>query len=323
MIFSDDASDPHSVSGESASYRVGSGGNSVNVKVVDQYGDGMRNVAISVNSNLDVINSTTDNPDQVVYPEEVDITVQAGENRDGDTTAGETTSVDRTNLTYATFVAADPSATPPIPANRIDIDPRAVARGPATIGQDDVEGTPFKTRRNGTYRIGYVYTGTSALTETITPEAIQVYKKPEFNDAGDGVADLETSVAQEVGDPVKAYWAKTGNSSQSDTTSGGDSEPVPVLVPDVANRTIVANEPLLEGTDTDNPMAYFYDEDDLFIVGGFGVSFETFEEALGLTWKDNKVYPSTVEWENYAFTRPGRVSKTIWRIELSCTEPTG
>ena len=44
----------------------------------------------------------------------------------------------------------------------------------ATVAQDDVIGT-FKTRRNGTYRIGYAYTAsTEAQTETITPQSAQV-----------------------------------------------------------------------------------------------------------------------------------------------------
>ena len=55
VIFSDDASDPHRVNGESAEYRIigGRTGNSVTVEVLDQYGDGMRNVAISALSDLD------------------------------------------------------------------------------------------------------------------------------------------------------------------------------------------------------------------------------------------------------------------------------
>ena len=49
------------------------------VKVVDQYGDPQRNVDISVNSDLDDVDVATGPPraDGVLYPEQVDITVQA------------------------------------------------------------------------------------------------------------------------------------------------------------------------------------------------------------------------------------------------------
>ena len=46
----------------------------------------------------------------------------------------------------------------------------------AQVAQDDVIGT-FKTRRNGTYRIGYAYiAATEAQTEMITPQSAQVYE---------------------------------------------------------------------------------------------------------------------------------------------------
>ena len=322
VIFSDDASDPHSVSGDSAGYRIIAGsrtGNSVTVSVVDQYGDGMRNVEISANSDLDVLAPADATPDQVVYPEEVDITVQSNENRDGDDTAGETTSVTRSNLTYATFVAADATADPPIPTNRIDIDSRAIVRLPAEVGEDDIEGT-FRTRRNGAYRIGYTYIGTSAQTEAITPESIEL-RSAEFNtnDPVDGVVS-EVTRAQEVGDPVSVYWAKTGNSAASAGGRADNTDFLPALVRDVPNRTIVANEPGAE-TDTDNPMAYFYDEDDTFIVAGIGATFEMFEEALSATFKDDGIYVDYVSWQNYVVTRPGRVNRTIWELTLSCTDP--
>ena len=32
----------------------------------------------------------------------------------------------------------------------------------------------FGTRRNGTYRIGYTYTGSDAQTEAITPQSVAV-----------------------------------------------------------------------------------------------------------------------------------------------------
>ena len=321
VIFSDDASDPHAVSGESSEYRIIAGrtGNSVTVTVLDQYGDGMRSVEVSAHSNLDVIAPSDATPDEVVYPEEVDITVQSNENRDGDATAGETTDVTRTGLTYATFVAADSTATPPIPANRIDIDSRAIVRNPGTIGEDDVEGT-FRTRRNGSYRVGYTYIGTSAKTEMITPESIEL-RSAEFNDNDpvDGVVS-EVTRAQEVGDPVSVYWAKTGNSGASAGGRADNTAFLPALVRDVPNRTIVANEPGAE-TDSDNPMAYFYDEDDTFIVANVGATFEMFEEALSATWKDDGIYVDYVSWENYVISRPGRVNRTIWELTLSCTDP--
>ena len=320
VIFSDDLSDPHAVSGDTATYRIIAGsatGNSVTVSVVDQYGDGMRNVAISVDSDLDTI---TRADDEAVYPEEVDTTVQTTEDRDGDGTPGEETSVTRSGLTYATFVAQDLTATPPIPANRIDIDSRAVLRLPAEIGEDDIEGS-FNTRRNGSYRIGYTYTGSEAQTETIMPESIQVISAA-FNADNTGV-ETTTTREQEVGSDVSVYWAKTGNSAAS---SGGRADAtafLPALVVDVPNRTIVANEPGAEAANNDNPMAYFYDEDDTFIIANVGATFEMFEEALSATFKDDGIYVDYVSWENYSVTRPGRVNRTIWEVSLSCTDPSG
>ena len=63
VIFSDDPSDAHSASAESESYRLIAGSrtpNTVTVKVVDQYGDPLRNVDISVNSDLDDVDRETD-----------------------------------------------------------------------------------------------------------------------------------------------------------------------------------------------------------------------------------------------------------------------
>ena len=277
VIFSDDASDPHSVTGAAAgSYRTIAGsrtGNSVTVTVLDQYGDGMRNVQISVSSDLDVAEPGDDTPDEVTYPEEVDITVQDNEDGNDNGTAGE--------------------------------------------AEDDVRGT-FKTRRNGARLIGYNYIGRTAKTEVITPESIVLLG----DDPGtaETVEDDFVLRAQEVGGVVSVYWAKVGNNTQSDTTAAGEPESVPLLVPDVANRTIVANEPLAEA-DEDNPMAYYYDEDDTFIVAGVGATFEMFEEALSATLKDDGIYADTVMWENYVNYRPGRINRTIWELTLSCTAP--
>ena len=42
-------------------------------------------------------------------------------------------------------------------------------------------------------------------------------------------------------------------------------------------------------TDTDEPKAYFYDEDDVFIIENIGATFEMFEEALGLTDQERRL----------------------------------
>ncbi len=320
VIFSDDASDPHAAAGESSAYRILAGrtGNSVTVTVLDQYGDGMRNVHVSTYSDLDVITPTITAPDQVVYPEEVDYTVQSNEDANGNDTTGEDTAESRPS-DYATFVAQDLTATPPIPVNRIDINPRAITRMPVEIGPDDVEGS-FRTRRNGSYRIGYSYIGTEAQTETITPESLEI-RSAVFNATNDDVVETVTS-DQELGAGVSVYWTKTGNSGASAGGRGGSSDFLPVLVRDVPNLTIVANEPAAEADDNDNPMAYFYDEDDTFIVAGVGATFEMFEEALSATYKADGIYVDYVSWQNYVISRPGRVNRTIWELTLSCTDPT-
>ena len=339
VIFSDDASDPHAVSGETAKYRIiagSSSGNSVTVKVVDQYGDGMRNVAVNVSSALDAAGPLSD---RATYPEEVDVTVQSTENRNGDTTVGDTsTLVTRSSLTYATYVAAvaaDPSATPPVAAAaaKVTVDSRAVTRNPGTVPDDDVEGV-FHTRRDGTYRIGYTYNpgndANTARTESITPESIEVKSWKWVRSAPDtpipaAIADrtqanvgIETTREHEQGSNVSVYWAKTGNSLASSGGRSGATDFLPVLVPDVPSRTIVVNEPGAE-TDADNPMAYFYDEDDNFIIAGVAATFEMFEEALKATYKDDKIYVDYIKWRNYVVTRPGRVNRTAWELTLSCT----
>ena len=330
VIFSDDASDPHAVSGESATYRIIAGsrtGNSVTVSVVDQYGDGMRNVAVSVSSNLDTV--APGDTDEVVYPEEVDITVQTTENRNGADPVGDTTAFTRSTSrdSYFTFTAGTLNATTPTGTrSSIEInDARAVNRNPDEIGTDDIEGV-FNTRRNGTYRIGYTYTGGTAKTETITPESIEIRTLAINNnntpgDHTDDTANVTTAREQEVGSTVSVYWTQTGNNGRSEGGRTDNAEFLPVLVRDVPNRTIVVNEP--ETDDADNPMAYFYDEDDTFIIAGVGATFEMFEEALSATFKDDDIYVDYVSWENYVVTRPGRVNRTIWELTLSCTNPTG
>ena len=140
---------------------------------------------------------------------------------------------------------------------------------------------------------------------------------------------LGTPQQEEVGDAVKVYWAKEGNNGQAPgstptpltPTSAAVDGSVSIRVRDVANQAIVVNEPTLEGTNTDNPMVYYYDEDDNFSIEGVGVTFEMFEEALSKTWKADRIYAHKVEWENYTTSRPGRVSRTIWELGLSCSPP--
>ena len=369
VIFSDDSSDPHaveaSVMGESTWYRIISGsrtGNAVTVSVVDQYGDAMRNVAIGLTSSLDVAVPTEDTPpDQVVYPEEVDRTVQTREDYNGNGTLGETDEVDpmgpfvgridpasipdnsgaetteqvtgvRTTRRMAFMVdPADPTMLLPVPT-------------------DDTQGT-FRTRSNGAYRIGYNYVRPSlAQTEAITPQSLQVNEvaitktgvggrddvppatlapntEGDFALVDDMIpSDAPTRVltVAEVGDAVYVYWADVGNSSAS-LVGDAATEPVlvEILVADVGSRIIVVNE----GEDAaDNPQAYFYDENDTFIVDSRGATLETFEEALGLTSRANGVYPDMVSWENYTLVRdtgpnrPAQVGRTIWEIELTCAE---
>ena len=112
VIFSDDPSDEHSVSAESAEYRIISGsgtGNSVTVTVLDQYGDPMRGVDVGVTSNLDGTGAD-DSADQVVYPEQIDITVQDNEDGDGDGTAAERADADPTSAVSGVVASAIASA---------------------------------------------------------------------------------------------------------------------------------------------------------------------------------------------------------------------
>ena len=288
MIFSDDASDPHNVMAETAQYRIIAGsrtGNSVTVSVLDQYGDPMRNIEISVSSDLD---GATPTADQVVYPEEVDVTVQVGEDPDGDGTDND-------------LAPSDPLVT-----------------GTASPARH------FRTRSNGAYRIGYNYINPSgAQTEEITPKSIQL----ESPDPAGG-ANIVNREA-ETGGVVMVYWADIGTNGQSDTTAGDDPEFVPLLVADVASRTIVANEPLEDETPAvgdagDNPMAYFYDEDDTFIISNVGATFEMFEEVLSLSLAAGDACEvNMISWENYTLNRatgnnrPGRVDRTIWEVTLT------
>jgi len=357
VIFSDDASDTHSVSGTSSEYQIIGGArtpNVVTVKVVDQYGDPQRGVDVTVNSDLDDADPAND---EVIYPEQVDITVADGENGDSDRGtatggyvatdppfAGERAAANPTDVvtsfTAAARAAAAAGATTVqtvLAALRVT----DVAGAVATVPEDDVTGT-FKTRRDGTYRIGYGYTGDEAQTEEITPSSARIVRLG-VDPASTGESDVSmyqadgttvgtlaeaTVTHSELGGDVEVYWAKIGTSGQSDTpgNAGGDPEFVNMYAGDAGRRTIVANE--TTATDTDEPRAYFYDDDeggeDVFIIHSTPVTIEKFDEALGLSSTPDGCEATTVSWENYTYWRdpdrfggrPGRVGRTIWEITI-------
>ena len=141
---------------------------------------------------------------------------------------------------------------------------------------------------------------------------------------------VATVTAPEVGDDVEVYWAKIGTNGDSNDGVAGGENFVPLRVADVANRTIIANEldpgdtTNTTATTTDEPRAYFYDEDDVFIIEDAGATLEMFEEALSLTVRADGCEADQVQWENYTFyssrtpgAQPGRVGRTIWEITLS------
>ena len=337
VIFSDDASDPHSATAETAQYRIIGGsrtGNSVTVSVLDQYGDGMRNVDISLTSNLDNADRTA-GTDQVAYPEEVDITVQQTEDGNNNDTASETGGTDPTSAATSLTAAAIAAATATGGSDQtvtvaIRVDPTTPANV-LSIPADDVQGT-FRTRGNGAYRIGYNYINPNvAQTEMITPQSTRVVRLSVDTSGAitvpAGTATEPNPVrAAEVGDAKSVYWTKIGTSGSSAYGSGGALAFATHLVGDVPARTIVVHErDHANDTTTDEPAAYFYDEDDTFIIENVGATFEMFEEALSLsTVAGDACQVETVMWENYNLqrrtdsnARPGRVDRTIWEIELS------
>ena len=89
-VFSDDDATIMGVSGESTTeYRIvraSSTANSLTVTVTDPYGDGFRNAGITVSSSLD---EAAPADDRARYPEEVDVTVQDGEDGNDDGTPGD------------------------------------------------------------------------------------------------------------------------------------------------------------------------------------------------------------------------------------------
>ena len=125
----------------------------------------------------------------------------------------------------------------------------------------------------------------------------------------------------EIGDDAEVYWTKIGTSGSSSFGSGGALTFAPVLVRDVASRTIVVHE-YDDGAMVDEPAAYFYDEDDTFNIANVGASFEMFEEVLSLSLRaGDPCEVDMVMWENYTLTRadnarPGRVDRTIWEVTL-------
>ena len=282
-MFSDDASEATSVSGASAaSYRIidsDGTGNSVTVTVTDQYGDPMRNVGVNVESSLD-------------------------------------------------GAPGGPSETPPVPDNDDDevrypeavddtVEDDEAADDAAPQAAEDESSRP-DTRRNGTNRIGYSYTGTAPKTEEITPDALipaVLGDDPSTTDVTE--TEFVVEVARTItGSAVSVHFAKVGNSTESHTTAGNEAESVEIFVPDVSSRAIVVNEGPDDG---DNPQVYYYDEEDNFRVGDIPATIEMFEEALQLTFAGDSIYPTRVLWESYDFHQPG--DRAIWELTMSCEDP--
>ena len=253
--------------------RAGSTGNSITVTVTDQYGDGYRNAGIAVESTLDAAAATDDN---ARYPEEVDRTIQPRENN------------------------ADGSGT--------DTD---------TVGS-------FNTRRDGTYRIGYNYTGTTSAVETIYAHIRAVTgDNPATADTveEDFVLTARLPAAAADDSTANVYFAEIGTRIESDLATTGTAEFVPLLVADTASRAVVvdvdttadvASADSTTATTGVNPKVYYYDEEDTFVVGNTGATFEMWEEALTAI-ADGKV-TATVQWESYEFDRPR--DRAVWELTL-------
>jgi len=279
-LFSDNPVAATTVSGASSSgYRIvraGSTGNSITVTVNDQYGDGFRNAGIAVTSTLDAVDQPTGDPptvsspaDRVRYPEEVDRTIQIGENGNGNDTPNE--------------------------------------------ADDDVVGT-FKTRRDGTYRIGYNYTGTSQAVETI-----RSFIRAVVEDGTTVSPRLPAAAADD--DTTNVYFADIGTRLESDITARGTAEFLNVLVADTASRAVVVDiDTTTDVASTDSntattgvtPQVYYYDEEDTFVVGNTGATFEMWEEALAAIAAGDVT--ATVQWESYEFDRPR--DRAVWELTL-------
>ncbi|MDE2753763.1 MAG: S-layer homology domain-containing protein [Gemmatimonadota bacterium] len=275
-LFSDDPVAATTVSGKSSTgYRIvraGSTGNSITVTVNDQYGDGFRNAGIAVESTLDAAARANDN---ARYPEEVDRTVQERENN------------------------ADGQGT--------DTD---------TVGS-------FNTRRDGTYRIGYNYTGSGPAVETVRSFIRQVLGDNPDTDAEETDFELVARLPAAAADDgtTNVYFAQVGTRLESDITTSGTAEFLNVLVADTASRAVVVDIDTAADVDSTNsttattgvnPQVYYYDEEDTFVVGNTGATFEMWEEALAAI-ADGKA-TGTVQWESYEFDRPR--DRAVWELTL-------
>ena len=271
-VFSDDASVPTSARAASlAGYqltRPGGTPNSLTVTVTDQYGDPFRNAAVSVTSSLDNAAEASDN---ARYPEEVDVTVQSGENN------------------------ADGSGS--------DSD---------TVGS-------FNTRRNGQVRIGYAYTGSDVAAERVVPSVAEVTgDNPDTPD--DTETDFVLRAGIDAGTAAYVFFANAGDSFESSNDDGTTNTAVDILVVDVHNRAIVVQEgATATSLSAFNPMVYYYDDADVFTVGGADATFEMFERALALTWDNDRAYPAQLKWDSYDRNRPR--DRANIELTLSCTEP--
>ncbi len=369
VIFSDDKAVPYKVTADSIQpYRFVGSSNSVTVKVINQYGDPMVNQNVVAVSDLDgtgnltsgaTINSTTgeitpgtrndeieapETDDRVLYPEEMDITVQETEDRfqrdldlsyDSDANGTEDDDDDENPGEGGddTFTVA--SGVPVLVTERngtIDSDDNTQgAQLPTADGlssavesdlrpdndgtydiQNEVARSPLKTRRDGTRRIGYRHIGEDGETEMITGYVLVAGDNP-------ATSTTETSYYLASDEKAKVYWAEAGTSMKTPASvTGGQAK---VLVADVASRAIVVNE---GPNNVDNPRVYFYDEDDTFVVEDVGATFDMFEEALSATYATRGAKPNTVNWRNYTLgltsdrARPGTVDRTVWELSLIC-----
>ena len=166
----------------------------------------------------------------------------------------------------------------------------------------DFVGT-FDTRGDGTYRIGYNYTHSDPAVEEIIPSVAAI-----VDDVA--TADVDESADAIDGDAVTVYWASTGIAIESQPDDDGDATFVDVLVADVRSRAIVVDDSET-GSDV-VPKVYYYDEEDTFVVGGTGATFEMWEEALS----DGN--PAQVQWESYEFDRPR--DRAVWELTLNCDD---
>jgi hypothetical protein len=214
----------------------------------------------------------------------------------------------------------------------------------------------YTTRSNGSYSIGYVYTG-GAVVETLRVFGHE--DRPERDTLGDnGLAVVAPDPAnQVVGNPpdgvldvpsgeeaipgtwrsalgpsatdptaivekvVTMYWANTGRDKAAPDGGYNDTDDE-ILVVDVENKTFVVRE----GT-AGSPEMYSWDDVDTFAVGGDPVGMEVFEAVLTAhleTAADSNpkrprdVELQRIEWSSYDYNRP--VDRANWIIHATCTE---